>query len=115
MDDGFLGMIDEDPFEYAAAEERLLGRALRDLDVRVDGAVVVMQRKAGRLVFLRVAQQDDGLRERSEMPGRIRGRRPGLDELRTAGRQSRLEREHDGRNGADADDRVHCSLAAARR
>jgi hypothetical protein len=59
-------------------------RTLGDLDIGIDRAVVVVQREAGRLVLLRIADRDDRRGQPDEVARRIGRPRLGLDELRAA-------------------------------
>ena len=63
MQKGLVGMAVQRPLHQAAAEQRLFWRALRDLDVGVDSAVVIVHRETGRFVLLRITKGGDGRRQ----------------------------------------------------
>ena len=48
MNEGFIRMTVKRPLHQATPEQRLLRRALRDFDIGVYGAVIVVQGKACR-------------------------------------------------------------------
>jgi hypothetical protein len=48
-------MMVDNPMENISAEKRLLRRSLGNLDIGIHGAVVLVERETGRLVFLVVA------------------------------------------------------------
>jgi hypothetical protein len=71
MQERLARMTLQRPLQDAAAEQRLLGRTLRHFDEGIDRAVVVMQRVAGGLVLLRVADGGERRRQRLVAPRRV--------------------------------------------
>jgi hypothetical protein len=94
VDEGFVRMLLQRPLHDAAAEQRLLRRALRHFDIGVHRAVVVVQRVAGGKMFLGIADGNDWRRQRDVAKG---GRRFGIGaDLRHeagAGAQQRGQRQ----------------------
>jgi hypothetical protein len=73
MDKRCVGMPENDPLKESPPEERLLWRALGDLDIRVDGPVLLVQRKSGGLVFLGVSDGNDRTGQREILAGKVNG------------------------------------------
>jgi hypothetical protein len=64
-------MLFDDPPENLPAKKRLLRGSLGNLDISVHGAVVLVERETGRLMFLVVANQDDRAGKRHILPRKI--------------------------------------------